>query len=210
VPANFLVTIQTTSINGPSTPVSLAALLAASLNTETVGIGVTWSVTYDAATLKLTISVTSGNATFVFRKDTTGPNNKSINRALYTIGFYQHAVQNPSLAQSAISTTGSIVDLNPIKSVIISVEGAPHGAETNAWATFGTFVVPVNTNHGFFSLYDAGISFPNIVYFNDHSFNTVNMRLRLLDITGNLLPLNGGTPELILDVVTRNMKRARH
>lgn len=211
VPTLYTVVLASSTLNGPTTASELAAALQTSLNAATAGPAITWTVVYDPVTRRNTVSITSGGgATFHFSK-LPGENNdsKNINRALMTIGFFNLAHLNPTPGVSAVSTLGSLVDLNVVKSVIIQLEGAPHGAESNAWASYGAFVVPVTSNYGDFSRYDEGVSFLNAVLFNDYSFNTVNFRLRLLDITGNLLPLNGGTPELILETTTRAQKRAR-
>ena len=72
----------------------------------------------------------------------------------------------------------------------------------------GTFIVPVKANYGSHSVYDAGVSFENIVYFHDHSFADRTLRIRITDRSGQLIPFTGGEIELILSVQSRDRKTA--
>lgn len=214
VPHLVRFTINTDGLSVYSTGAHVAAAIQTAINIATFTLGVTWTVVYDPTTGTLTVAITSGGGSTYHWNSTPNPDGVALNRSLFCTGYYLKAIQvrtiaDARLASSAVSITGFIMDLQPIKSVFVMIDGSTHGAQMDSSPAHGTFIVPVKANYGSHSVYDAGVSFENIVYFHDHSFADRTLRIRITDRSGQLIPFTGGEIELILSVQSRDRKRPR-
>ena len=198
-----------------STPQQIAAELQAALNVATATLSITWSVVFTAGTGTLTTTITSGGAGEVFHWNSEPePASRFINRSLFVTGYFYQSVTVRSpldvqLSRAAAAVTGFIMDLQPIKSVFITVANTTSGAEMDSSRAHGSFVVPVRANHGFHTTYNSGTDYENIVYFHDYSYADRNLSIRVTDRSGQLIPFTGGEVEMIIDVEVRDAKRPR-
>lgn len=198
-----------------STPQQIAIDLQAALNVATATLGITWTVVFTAATGTLTTTITSGGGTEVFHWNSEPePASRFINRSLFMSGYFYQSVSirapaDVQFSKAAVAVTGFIMDLQPIKSVFITVGNTAHGVEMDSSRAHGSFVVPVRANHGFHTAYNSGTDFENTVLFHDYSYTDRNLAIKITDRSGQLIPFTGGEVEMILDIETRDGKRPR-
>lgn len=206
--------VNPTGVDVISTPQQLAAAVQASLNVATASLGVAWTVTYVAATGCMETTITSGGGSVFHWNSSVEPTFLKVNRFLFATGYYRlsvpvKTVSDAQLSKAVASLTSYIVDLQPVKTVFIMIDGSSHGAVSDSTNAHGSFVVPVRANYGFNSTYNAGIDFENTVYFHDMSIASKNLKIRLTDRSGQLIPFTGGEVEMIIDIESRDLKRPR-
>lgn len=215
VPNIIRFSINATGSATYSTPQQIAAELQAALNVATASLAITWSVVFTAGTGALTTTITSGGVGEIFHWNSEPePTTRFINRSLFVTGYFFQSVSVRSpvdvqISKAAASVTGFIMDVQPIKSVFITIANTTSGAEMDSSRAHGSFVVPVRANHGFHTTYNSGTDFENVVYFHDFSYADRNLSIRVTDRSGQLIPFTGGEVEMIIDVETRDAKRPR-
>lgn len=170
---------------------------------------VAWVVTtVDDRRLSIT---TPSPYTFRFRPSIFDDIAPHSTRAFFLLGLYDEVmplVPGMSLTNTLLT---SVVDLQPVKYVFVQWVGAASMAEADGDdTTYGSFVVPVNSNYGEFTTFNSYSQYNNITRMKDRVFDITNIEIRLKGPFGNPIPFNGGASSMLVRLTFNSQKRKRH
>ena len=173
-----------TIVPGIYTVSTLPAAVKASLDAACIVPGITFTVTYSATTMKLTITASAGNFSILGSITT--------NSGWEMLGF---SAQDTA---QAVSHTGDMI-VNLLKTLHVTVHiDQASGRFIDSKGSSTTFIIPVTNMTGEVLLYRPELgNVTNIAKFN--RTNTLNIRLS--DDMGNILNLNGAEYYMILGKV---------
>ena len=148
----------------------------------------------------ITCTLNSTNWTLTFSFASASPNTGSLILSQSTInrliGF--QTTTNTSSAQTLTST--SVPTFNDQNLLFINIDNiGTNVLSNNSLATSFNFYVPINVNGGDLLTYTPSLDYENRMQCNINT-NFVTLRIRVYDIYGNLLNLNGSDWSMILKV----------
>lgn len=173
--------------------------------------GSPFTVTYNADALSFTVTSSGGVYVFAFVRIPVGDPLFIENRGLEMIGYLNKAVDLnlSTIADLHTSWTGGVVDLQPIKAILISIQGIGANVDSDVRPVNASFVIPVRSNYGEYLSYVPESEFRNFAFSEGSAFDIANLKIDIFDSLGQEIPFNGGEFVLILNTRSGREKHTK-